>query len=74
MDADLPVRLRLLIPAVENAVAGDAMRPLDVITTRKGITVEVGNTDAVLDGDLDRFIRARLLQKAKGGARPAEDA
>ncbi len=46
MAAALPVRLRLLIPAVENAVAGDAMRPLDVITTRKGLTVEVGNTDA----------------------------
>lgn len=46
MAAKLPVRLRLLIPAVENAVAGDAMRPLDVITTRKGLTVEVGNTDA----------------------------
>jgi len=46
MAAELPVRLRLLIPAVENAVAGDAMRPLDVITTRKGITVEIGNTDA----------------------------
>ncbi len=46
MDAELPVRLRLLIPAVENAVSGNALHPLDVITTRKGITVEVGNTDA----------------------------
>ncbi len=46
MGAGLPVRLRLLIPAVENAVAGDAMRPLDVLRTRKGLTVEVGNTDA----------------------------
>lgn len=42
----LPVRLRVLIPAVENAVAGNAMRPLDVLQTRKGLTVEVGNTDA----------------------------
>jgi leucyl aminopeptidase len=46
MDAKLPVRLRVLVPAVENSVSGNAMRPLDVIRTRKGITVEVGNTDA----------------------------
>ncbi|MEW5729204.1 MAG: leucyl aminopeptidase family protein [Pseudomonadota bacterium] len=46
MDAGLPVRLRVLIPAVENAVSGDAMRPQDVLATRKGVTVEVGNTDA----------------------------
>jgi leucyl aminopeptidase len=46
MAAKLPVRLRVLIPAVENSVAGNAMRPLDVIATRKGLTVEVGNTDA----------------------------
>src|SRR5690606_1494431 len=46
MDAELPVRLRVLIPAVENAISGTAYRPLDVLHTRKGITVEVGNTDA----------------------------
>jgi leucyl aminopeptidase len=46
MQAKLPVRLTLLIPAVENAVAGNAMRPGDVITTRAGLTVEVDNTDA----------------------------
>jgi leucyl aminopeptidase len=46
MAAGLPVRLRVLIAAVENAVSGDAMRPLDVLATRKGVTVEVGNTDA----------------------------
>ena len=46
MDAKLPVRLRLIVPAVENMVAGNAFRPLDVLDTRKGITVEVGNTDA----------------------------
>ncbi|MBT7648205.1 MAG: leucyl aminopeptidase family protein, partial [Rhodospirillaceae bacterium] len=46
MRLNLPVRLRLLIPAVENAVAGNAFRPLDVITTRKGLTIEIGNTDA----------------------------
>ncbi len=46
MNADLPVRLRVLLPCVENAVSGNAMRPLDIIRTRKGITVEIGNTDA----------------------------
>ncbi len=46
MDARLPVRLRVLIPAVENSVGSNAFRPGDVIRTRKGITVEVGNTDA----------------------------
>lgn len=46
MALKLPVRLRVLIPAVENAIAGNAMRPLDVLQTRKGLTVEVGNTDA----------------------------
>jgi leucyl aminopeptidase len=46
MDAKLKVRLRVLIPAVENSVAGNAFRPLDIFTSRKGITVEIGNTDA----------------------------
>lgn len=46
MEYKLPVCLRVLIPAVENSVSGNAFRPLDVVTTRKGITVEVGNTDA----------------------------
>jgi len=46
MDAKLKVRLRVLIPAVENAIAGDAFRPLDIYRSRKGITVEIGNTDA----------------------------
>jgi leucyl aminopeptidase len=46
MDAKLKVRLRVLIPAVENAVAGNAFRPLDIFASRKGITVEIGNTDA----------------------------
>ena len=40
------MNLRVLVPCVENAVSGDAFRPLDVLQTRKGITVEVGNTDA----------------------------
>lgn len=42
----LPVRLRLLIPAAENSVAGNAFRPGDVIPTRKGLTIEIDNTDA----------------------------
>lgn len=46
MSAELPVRLRVLIPAVENAIAGDAFRPGDVLTSRAGRTVSIGNTDA----------------------------
>ncbi len=46
MSAGLDVRLRVLIGAVENAIAGNAYHPADVIKTRKGITVEIGNTDA----------------------------
>ena len=46
MDAKLPVRLRVLIPAVENSIAGNAFRPGDILKSRKGLTVEIGNTDA----------------------------
>jgi len=46
MAAKLPVRLRVLIPAVENSVSGNALRPLDVIAMRSGKTVEIGHTDA----------------------------
>jgi leucyl aminopeptidase len=46
MKAGLPVRLHLLIPAVENAVSGAAFRPGDILKSRKGLTVEIGNTDA----------------------------
>ena len=46
MGAGLPVRLHLLVPAVENAVSGNAFRPGDVLRSRAGISVEVGNTDA----------------------------
>ncbi|TIP81017.1 MAG: leucyl aminopeptidase family protein [Mesorhizobium sp.] len=46
MAAGLKVRLRVLIPAVENSIAGNAFRPGDVLVSRKGITVEIGNTDA----------------------------
>jgi leucyl aminopeptidase len=57
--AKLPVRLHLLIPAVENAVSGDAFRPGDIIKSRKGIFVEIDNTDA--EG---RLILADALAKA----------
>ena len=59
MDAGLKVRIVVLVPAVENAVSGDAMRPGDVIATRKGLSVEIGNTDA--EG---RLILADALARA----------
>jgi leucyl aminopeptidase len=46
MEQGLKLRLRVLVTAVENAIAGDAFRPGDVFKSRKGITVEIGNTDA----------------------------
>jgi leucyl aminopeptidase len=46
MQANLPVRLRLIVPSVENSIAGNAMRPGDVLATRAGKTIEVTNTDA----------------------------
>ncbi len=46
MSARVNVRLRVLIPAVENAISGNAFRPGDVLRSRKGLTVEIGNTDA----------------------------
>jgi leucyl aminopeptidase len=59
MAAGLPLRLVVLVPVVENAISGDAMRPGDVLQTRKGLTVEVGNTDA--EG---RLILADALARA----------
>jgi leucyl aminopeptidase len=46
MDAGFPLRLRVLLPIVENAVSGNAVHPMDIVRTRKGLTVEIGNTDA----------------------------
>jgi leucyl aminopeptidase len=46
MQSNLAVRLRVLIPAVENSISGNAYRPGDVINSRKGLTIEIGNTDA----------------------------
>src|SRR3546814_4932970 len=59
MGARLPVQLHLLIPAVENAISGNAFRPGDVLISRKGLTVEIGNTDA--EG---RLILADALTRA----------
>ena len=46
MATDMPIRLRVLIPAVENSIDGSAFRPQDILTSRKGLTVEINNTDA----------------------------
>jgi leucyl aminopeptidase len=59
MQSRLPVRLHLLIPAVENAIAGNAFRPGDILISRKGLSVEIGNTDA--EG---RLVLADALTKA----------
>ncbi|MDR3500047.1 MAG: leucyl aminopeptidase family protein [Parvibaculum sp.] len=63
MGAKLDVRLRVLIPAVENSVSGNAFRPGDVLKSRKGLTVEIGNTDA--EG---RLILADALAEADSEA------
>jgi len=65
MQAALPIRLHLLIPAVENAISGNAFRPGDVLRSRAGLTVEIGNTDA--EGRLvlgDALARAGELKPA----------
>jgi len=62
MGAELPVRLRMLVPAVENAVSGNSYRPGDVVATRKGLSVEIGNTDA--EG---RMILCDALAEATAG-------
>jgi len=59
MQADLPVRLVVLIAAVENAISADAFRPGDILNSRKGLTIEIGNTDA--EG---RLILADILTRA----------
>ena len=63
MGEGLPIRLSVLLPVAENAIAGDAMRPGDVLASRKGLSIEVGNTDA--EGRLilaDALTRAGELQ------------
>ena len=63
MQADLPIRLAVRIGCVENSVSGTAMRPLDVVRTRRGLTVEIGNTDA--EG---RLVLCDLLAEASDEA------
>ncbi|KUJ73265.1 cytochrome C oxidase subunit II [Ruegeria marisrubri] len=63
MALNLPLKLRVLIPAVENSVSGNAFRPGDILTSRKGLTVEVNNTDA--EG---RLVLADALALADEGA------
>jgi len=65
MEAGLPVRLHCLVPAAENAVSGNAFRPGDVLRSRAGVSVEIGNTDA--EG---RLVLGDALAKA-GEAKPA---
>jgi leucyl aminopeptidase len=65
MQADLPIRLAVRLGCVENSISGKAMRPLDVVQTRRGITVEIGNTDA--EG---RLVLCDLLAEASD-ERPA---
>src|SRR4029078_849895 len=65
MAAKLPVRLVVLVPAVENPISGDALRLGDVLASRKGLSIEVGNTDA--EGRLilaDALTRAAELEPA----------
>jgi len=59
MQAGLPVRLVVLVAAVENAISADAFRPGDILSSRKGLTIEIGNTDA--EG---RLILADILTRA----------
>ncbi|WP_332678952.1 leucyl aminopeptidase family protein [Brevundimonas sp.] len=59
MQANLPVRLVVLVAAVENAISADAFRPGDILSSRKGLTIEIGNTDA--EG---RLILADILTRA----------
>ena len=68
MGAKLKLRLRVLIPAVENSVSGTAYRPSDVFKSRKGLTVEIGNTDA--EG---RLVLADALADADDEAPDAAD-
>jgi leucyl aminopeptidase len=63
MGAKLDVRLRVLVPAAENSVSGTAYRPSDVFPSRKGLTVEIGNTDA--EG---RLVLADALAEADSDA------
>ena len=76
MALGLPVRLRLLIPAVENSIGGTAFRPGDVLTMRNGSTVEITNTDAegrliLADALAEADAEEPALLLRRGDARPA---
>jgi leucyl aminopeptidase len=80
MDAKLPVRLRVMVPAVENSVSGSAYRPGDVLPSRKGLFVEIGNTDAegrlvladaLADADTEKPELMFCLATLTGAARAA---
>ena len=80
MGLEIPVQLRVLIPAVENSVGGAAYRPGDVLRSRKGLTVEIGNTDAegrlvladaLAEADLERPDLLVDLATLTGAARTA---
>ena len=80
MGAKLPVRLRVLIPAVENSVSGSAYRPGDVLKSRKGLTIEIGNTDAegrlvladaLTDADAEKPALLICIATLTGAARAA---
>jgi leucyl aminopeptidase len=80
MGANLPVRLRVMVPAVENSVSGSAYRPGDVLTSRKGLFVEIGNTDAegrlvladaLAEADLENPALMLCLATLTGAARAA---
>jgi leucyl aminopeptidase len=78
--AKLPIRLRVLIPAVENSIAGNAFRPQDIIPSRKGLTIEIGSTDAegrviladaLAEGDSDKPALMIDVATLTGAARTA---
>lgn len=80
MDSALPVNLRVLIPAVENSISGSAFRPGDVLPSRKGLSVEIGNTDAegrlvladaLTDADAERPDLLVCIATLTGAARMA---
>ncbi len=80
MEARLALRLRLMVPAVENSVSGSAFRPGDVLSSRKGLTVEIGNTDAegrlvladaLTDGDQESPQLMVCMATLTGAARAA---
>lgn len=80
MEEKLDVRLHVLIPTVENSVSGSAMRPSDIIVSRKGVSVEIGNTDAegrliladaLVDADADAPDLLIDLATLTGSARTA---